>query len=317
MSTTDFKRKFIFVVASLALSSPLAAQPNLAILDIQPQWNINLQAAPLAAPTGSGDESFEISLDIWVRNDELVPINLYQATYNFGPGISPSPIDLNTEIHMSCSGEKTIPLTENSTIRPGEECKILLVDDPRITPLVPQNFDLIFFFENYSPFIMTLPIVNYSNSQPSGGFQFWGSVDDLAPGEFWSTRYAGGISGHRKVSTDRYAYDAGVARYDADAMEWVGRHPDTNGKENEHYLVFGKPIYAMADGIVDRCEDGNDDKQARRQRLAGQLHRDLPRRRACPLHAPEEEHGQCGTLRTGCSGRCRRLPRSGRQLGQL
>lgn len=254
----------LILVAGLGASTAAWAAPNVVIIDVQPRLFAAAVAAPLAAPTQGGDESFEISLDVYVRNDELVPVNLAQVDFAFGVGVSPSAVQLTDTIHMSCSGGKTLPLTENSEIRAGEECKILLIDDPRITPFVPEFIDLWFFFENYSPLVQTVPIVNYANAQPKGSFFFFGKADDLAPGEFWSTRYSGTVSGHRKAATDRYAYDAGIARYDADTSTWVDKHPLSqgeieNGDENEDYLVWGKPIYAMADGIVSNCSDGAED----------------------------------------------------------
>jgi murein DD-endopeptidase MepM/ murein hydrolase activator NlpD len=42
-----------------------------------------------------------------------------------------------------------------------------------------------------------------------------------------------------------------VVRWDEDAEKWKGQYPGTDGTNNTDYLVWGKPLYAVADGVVE------------------------------------------------------------------
>ncbi|MEM7480811.1 MAG: M23 family metallopeptidase [Acidobacteriota bacterium] len=248
------------LVASL-LSLPALAQPNVAIVDIQPSFANNAQAFPLAAASSLDDETFEISLDVTLRNDELVRVELVSADLVFGAGFTPMTSSLFPTLMMQCGGGNMTPLTLQNRIAPGQTCRLLLTEDTRLEPWVPQQFTLNLFFSGFSPLSTIVPIVNYSNSQPRGGFLFPAKVSDLAPDEFWSTRSTGAANSHRQSPGQMFAYDAGVARWDADAGVWTAFHPldpgePGNGDENEDWLVWGKPIYAMADGVVRSCTDG-------------------------------------------------------------
>jgi hypothetical protein len=67
-------------------------------------------------------------------------------------------------------------------------------------------------------------------------------AEDLEPGERLSTRqHAAGIQGLGK--------DVGVRRYVGNST-WSSRRPGVPTDRNESLLVYGKPFYAMADGVV-------------------------------------------------------------------
>ena len=79
---------------------------------------------------------------------------------------------------------------------------------------------------------------------PEGSYLFWGAVRDLLPGEFWE------ISGtsHSQTSSQLFAYDVGVSVESGDSHS--GLKSGKDGTENEHHRIWGKPIYAIADGTV-------------------------------------------------------------------
>ncbi|MEM7051651.1 MAG: M23 family metallopeptidase [Acidobacteriota bacterium] len=246
-----------------ALAVPAVAQPNVDILDIQPRQFGAAQAFPLAAPSSTGDRSFEISLDAQIRNNEPDAVSISGADLVFGAGFTPSTASLFNNLMMQCGGGSVTAVTTSAVIQPGQTCRLLLTDDPRLTPWVPEWVTLNLFFngEDQKPVTETFQTVVYANDQPRGGFLFPASVDDLAEGEFWSTRSTGIANSHRQSARQMFSYDAGVVRWDDATSAWVDRHPlsdgeTNNGDENQDWLVWGKPIYAMADGVVVSCTDG-------------------------------------------------------------
>src|SRR4051812_4586394 len=62
---------------------------------------------------------------------------------------------------------------------------------------------------------------------------------------------------HSASGVQQFGYDLGALRYDATAKKWteftsdagtIGDHPD-----NDKFVIYGKPIYAMRDGKVIAC----------------------------------------------------------------
>ncbi|MEM7480810.1 MAG: M23 family metallopeptidase [Acidobacteriota bacterium] len=248
------------VTASL-LTLPVLAQPNVTILDLQPSLANAAQAFPLAAQTSLDDETYEISFNVTLRNDEPTRVELAGVDLVFGAGFTPFANSLAPQALMRCGSGALQTLTTSGRINPGETCRLMLTDDTRIEPWVPEWITMNMFFTDYSPLVTLIPAVAYYNDQPRGGFLFPASTNDLAPGEFWSGRSKAEADAHRRTSDQMFAYDMGVGRWDPDAGEWTPFHPlapgePENGDENEDWLVWGKPIYAMADGVVQACTDG-------------------------------------------------------------
>jgi murein DD-endopeptidase MepM/ murein hydrolase activator NlpD len=69
-------------------------------------------------------------------------------------------------------------------------------------------------------------------------------ADDLKPGERVKSGDHGG-------GDQALGHDFGVVRYLGNG-DWSGNHPGTDGKKNEHRLIWGKPVYAARDGEVVR-----------------------------------------------------------------
>jgi hypothetical protein len=47
-----------------------------------------------------------------------------------------------------------------------------------------------------------------------------------------------------------FAYDLGVVAFDAASQQWSSLLPGTDGTHNTDFRIWGKPVYAMADGTV-------------------------------------------------------------------
>ncbi|MDQ3672405.1 MAG: M23 family metallopeptidase [Actinomycetota bacterium] len=85
-----------------------------------------------------------------------------------------------------------------------------------------------------------------------GAYLFPGARHDLPDGWYWSDNQTHTLgSNHRRSTTQRLAYDFGVRRWSG--KRWTTLHAGKDGSRNEHFLIFGLPIYAMADGWILRC----------------------------------------------------------------
>ena len=81
-----------------------------------------------------------------------------------------------------------------------------------------------------------------------GAYLFPAKAVDLSFGEFWSMN--GCIHGLGVEGSQSFGYDMGVMGVDPETGAFESKKPGTDGTANEDIRVFGKPLYAMADGIV-------------------------------------------------------------------
>jgi hypothetical protein len=93
------------------------------------------------------------------------------------------------------------------------------------------------------PALVTLGLIPHESPTPEGSFRFWAAVGDLRPGEFWATDG----TGHANTFQQNYAYDVGIA---IDSTPSGGLLPGTDGFQNSHHRIWGKPIYAIGTGVV-------------------------------------------------------------------
>ena len=94
----------------------------------------------------------------------------------------------------------------------------------------------------------TLAMAPHVSPTTSGCYKFWARADDLRPDEFWDIN---GTSHANDNAAQLFAYDVGVAARDHNCQNGLNYLlPDTDGTKNEHYRIWGKPIYAVADGEV-------------------------------------------------------------------
>ena len=80
---------------------------------------------------------------------------------------------------------------------------------------------------------------------PAGGYDWPGRAGDLARGEYWE-----GIGAEHCCGPQLYAHDLGVVFFDPVKLDWSPFHHMKDGNRNDEYRVWGKPVYAMADGTV-------------------------------------------------------------------
>lgn len=79
-----------------------------------------------------------------------------------------------------------------------------------------------------------------------GAFAWPGKAHDLGRGEFWT-----GTGAQHCCGPQLYAHDLHVQSFHAPSNAWSKLYPGKGGTKNEDYRIWGKPVYAMADGTVD------------------------------------------------------------------
>ena len=94
------------------------------------------------------------------------------------------------------------------------------------------------------PKVVQSSLFEHTNPTPEQSYRFWGAVRDLRPGEFWQLHG----TAHGQALPQLFAYDVGVSVENGDGHN--GLLPNTEGNANEHFRIWGKPIYAIADGTV-------------------------------------------------------------------
>ncbi len=104
---------------------------------------------------------------------------------------------------------------------------------------VPTKMTFKLYFKNYAGAVIVKRDLKPYNKYFALPFK----SGDLKSGELWfggSTHVGGG---------QVYAYDWGVVAVDKDG-KWNRRRSGTDNSKNENHLIYGEPVYAMADGVV-------------------------------------------------------------------
>ncbi|MDJ0769070.1 MAG: M23 family metallopeptidase [Ilumatobacter sp.] len=91
------------------------------------------------------------------------------------------------------------------------------------------------------------------NPTATGGYRFPARAEYLPSGAFWSP-----FGFHSHSRSQRYAYDLDVVRWDEDLGRWTrlteeGWQHEDPGSLDEHFLIFGQPVFSMADGVIVKC----------------------------------------------------------------
>lgn len=95
------------------------------------------------------------------------------------------------------------------------------------------------------------------NGTSSGSYLYPMKARDLRMGEYWSGASATKNSHHTR--NQRYAYDTGGRFIGPDGGSASGLMPGTNGAANLDFRYFARPIYAMADGVVESVRRNSPD----------------------------------------------------------
>ena len=174
----------------------------------------------------------------------------------FGPPFA-VPVDFVVDVVINPGNEAYVPLQDHTSGADGDGgYYTYTIKLPYPTPIA-VNF--ILGFKNYStPTVIYRQLAKHVNDTPAGSYRFPGKKSDLEPGQYWSGKSNWISSTHG--GNERFAYDIGARRWDEDDEVWTRIYDGTTACNNEDWIVWDKPIYAIADGIVESVTDGKSDR---------------------------------------------------------
>jgi hypothetical protein len=184
----------------------------------------------VAAWTGNQAGKAQVSLVIRVQNKQAVNITWNKVVLEYVQGgvtkSQPFPLSMNPIAPNAWQAWQN----SRDYHQVGD---VVYIDAP-----IPSAITIKLYFTNYSsPVTITKPLAPYTKTfgMPLRAF-------DLASNEVMEGGSTHG--GGNQV----FAYDLGVYGYDNGT--WAATLPGTDGTQNAHFRIWGKPVYAMADGVV-------------------------------------------------------------------
>jgi len=197
--------------------------------------------ARTAAPAVGEADGWWLRLDVTIENQSSSPLKVTGFTVDTDASV-PTDVDLDAPVTISAHKKKTI-LVPSGFSGSGQ---------------MPDTLGVRAKLDGYAqPIQRIAELVEFESPTPSAGYAFPGKSIDLPDGVFWS------VGAHKHSTTQRYAYDFGNRRWDAAADKWTGyttaalkreaKGGAAAGTENQDFLIFGRPLYALADATIVRC----------------------------------------------------------------
>jgi len=203
---------------------------------------------PLAARTSGDTPNGQLSLVLRIKNNELTAVHVNTVTISFTPPpmVSVATIPADLSIDASKTATLYFPATYN-VILPESAPSALTVG------ILCDNFTTLAIF--------TQPLGSYQGD--GSGYFFPGKLSELRPGEFWQGQSA--VHAPAGGGVQLFAYDMAVVGYDPAAnagseclpgvvckpCSAAGCMPGENPNlKNEDYRIWGIPVRAMADGVI-------------------------------------------------------------------
>lgn len=203
----------------------------------------------IGRPTVGAVEQARISLKFWVLNNSVNDIAVEEIRI-LGEVVSNynSPVTVLGGSALVFQNARDCDSSEAFC----QNTVPLVVDGP-----VPDTGTLEVFFSGVEdPLSLSFPFVEHVNSQANGQgpepYLWPGHADDLRPNEVWS-----GASNH-SAGHQVFALDPGLKGWNG--TEFSQLWDDVDATLNEHYRIYGMPIYAPADGTVCRALNDHEER---------------------------------------------------------
>jgi hypothetical protein len=206
----------------------------------EPQQNGRVVFLRLSAPSLLSPENAQLSLTVRITNKETKALHLNKVTLSFSnPPAPPKSIAADLNIASGSSALWYHGAGDN-----------VLLNVP-----TPSRLAIALKFDGFSDLsTSTFDLSAFDSPLPGSAYAFPARFSDLEPGEYWSGRSAG--HGAAGGGVQLFGYDMGVVRYDEEGGFWTPFVPGGSPSKNEDYLIWGKPIVAMAGGVVQSFLDG-------------------------------------------------------------
>lgn len=285
----------IFIVLS-AVSFAAAQKPPLNVT-IEPMESGSVVYSPLAARSTAFGPTGQIGLLLGVENLRQKEQKITKITIGYDGDGGPY-----TEKVITPNEDNTLPfdVAGHSLVYWNSRRDFIAATNTTWDTMIYTPF-------NYEPNIIIIKLYSYGFSEPyiiskaikkhrspffgTANYRFPGKAEDMRHGEYWATSSHHGTSAY---GSQLFSYDMGVAGWDSKLKGYSEILPDTTGCSNEDYRIYGKPVYAMADGDVIRFQD-NVNENPMPWRLYGD------NKKSCPTKA-ERDALDCTKLPANTGG---------------
>jgi hypothetical protein len=222
--------------------------PNLTVT-AEPFESGKVVFLPLAPKTANDKQNAQLSLKLFMTNNESKKLTVTQLKISFvGP---PSVSDVTIPIDVKTTDANGQPLTLPFEIESKKTGVWFFATEMNILLPVPApgTIKLSLTCKDFtSPATVSFPLAAHKSPTPAQSFSFPARPNDFRVGEYWVGRST--THGPAGDGGQMFAYDMGVMAFDQSKNQWSQTLPNTAGDKNEHWRIWGKPIYAMADGTV-------------------------------------------------------------------
>lgn len=214
--------------------------PNLTIM-VEPQSGGKVVYLPLAPSIAGAAGSGQLSIQLRIGNGEVADVHLNKVTFEFSSPPVVQPKSVTADVAIVAGAEA---VWHHGT---GDN---MLLPSP-----APASMTVKAYCDGFAdPKTITMSLAAFDSPLSGDGYRFPARVDDLAEGEYWAGRSAAHSPAGNGVQL--FGYDMGVVRFDDATGTWSALVNGGSTTVNEDYLVWGKPIVAMADGKVQSWLDG-------------------------------------------------------------
>lgn len=218
-------------------------------MTIQPSVGGQVRYLALAPVVQNEGERFQLSFEATFINSGSKSVHLTKLQISFpdAPNLEGKTIDLET-LHA----DETV--TPGLDLGPKGDAAGLDRRAPKdfkenhniiLTRTPPPRIRFEVFDASGDSIHETFNLARYQSFLAGGAYSWFAKAHELARGEYWS-----GIAAQHCCGHQLYAHDLGVEFWDKSEGGWTNLLPGKKGEANNHYRVWGKPVYAMADGVV-------------------------------------------------------------------
>lgn len=227
-------------------------KPNLDI-QVEPSEAGKVAYLPLAPTTEGGTPASKIVLRLQLQNKEAGALSISTITFSF-PGSSYSSVhmqDINSYDNLNlAAGSTTYWCNGKSHTTAGIDNAVYLTGAP------PTQVTIDIGCQGFSdPASVTLELTPHKSPVAGDAYLFPYAAPDLRGDEYMTTsanHWAnGGVMG-----TQIFAHDVGCVGWDQKANAWSELVPGGNQMKNPDWRIYGKPVRAMADGVVQDWHNG-------------------------------------------------------------
>jgi hypothetical protein len=223
-------------------------------LDIQPRVNGVVRYLALAPSNPNQRERYQLSFEARFTNNGRREVKLMKLEYSFptAPALGVHEIVLKTLLR----NEDPIIVRLGLILGPGAShapMDFKNTDNKILMDPPPETIRFEVFADGIDDTaVFDHSLARHESPVADGAYRWMANAHELRHGEYWE-----GIGAEHCCGHQLYAHDLGVECFDAGI--WTSLLPQKNNQHNEHYRVWEKPIYAMADGKVKAFENDIDD----------------------------------------------------------